>query len=339
MSLSKSLKQQDKVIALTQRRLERDLLREYNKSLKVIQAQVADLFRKYADSDGKLTLAEVSKYNRLANLEKNITKEMGKLSSKQTLTTTKTIKTVYEESFYRTAFAVDNAVRGEYGARLQFGQLPTAQVEAAVLNQYDRITWPQRSRSSIAKANERVRQAVTQGIIQGKGYVETARDLKDLYDKTASEALRIVQTESHRAREQGRWQSYEEAESQGLQLNAFWVATTDQNTRDMHGDMDGRQAEMAEVMSSGEVEYTFVLPDGAVGIPGNTGEAHHDINCRCTTRVEMGDFKPKVRRERLSDEEYNRRLEAADGDKSKVARSDVVPYRDYNQWAQDNKIA
>ncbi len=336
--MKKNLSQQAKVIDLTQRRLERELLREYAKSMKKVQAQVADLFRKYADNQGKLTLAEVSKYNRLANLEKNIAKEMGKLSSKQNIKTTKTIKKIYEESYYRTAFVVDNEVRRQFEARLNFGQLPEKQVEAAVLNPYDRITWPERSKKGIRTGTERVKQAVTQGIIQGKGYTDTARDMKGFFDKTASDALRIVRTESHRARETGRWNSFEDAEQQGLIMRYYWESALDDATREEHQDMDGREAMEVYDPKQGEADVLFELPDGAVGYPGNTGEAHHDINCRCTTRAELGDFKPEVRRVRMTDEEYERRLAEAEGDKSKVSRSKVEPYKDYNQWAHDNGL-
>ena len=338
MSLLKNLKSQDKVIDLTQRRAERELMREYNKSLKVVQGKVADLFRKYSDADGKLSLADVSKYNRLANLEKDIVKEMGKLSSKQNLTTTKTIKRVYEESFYRTAFVVENEVRRQFESRLAFGLLPDKQVKAAILNPYDRIGWPERSKNGIRTGTRRVKEAVTQGIIQGKGYAQTAREMKGMFDKTASDALRIIQTESHRAREQGRWDSYDEATEQGLILRAFWESALDDATREMHQDMDGREAMEVYDPKQGEEDYLFELPDGIVGYPGNTGEAHHDINCRCTTRVELEGVKPDKRRVRLSDEEYERRLAEADGDKSKVSRSEVVPYKSYHEWANDNGI-
>lgn len=345
MSLKNRLNRQSNVVDLTQRRLERDLMNAYADSLKTVQAKVADFWRKYSDDAGKMTMAEVSRYNRLANLEKDIVKEMGKLSSKQNLTTTKTIKNVYEESFYRTAFVVDNEVRRQFEARLQFSQLPTKQVEAAVLNPYDRITWPERSKRGIQQATRRVKEEVTRGIIQGKGYVETSRSLKDVYDKTASEALRIVQTESHRAREAGRWDAFQDAEEQGLLLRYYWVSSLDDRTRDMHADMDGREAEEAVDPKDGEEKVTFVLPDGAVGVPGNTGEAHHDINCRCGTRSEMADFKPEVRRERLSDAEYERRkaeeqaaAKAAGRDPQPIPRGEIKPYRSYHEWAHDNGI-
>jgi hypothetical protein len=107
----------------------------------------------------------------------------------------------------------------------------------------------------------------------------------------------------------------------------------------MHQDMDQREATIiTDTRIDGEDKYLFQLPDGAVGYPGNTGEAHHDINCRCDTEFRVEGFKPQTRRARFTDEEYAQRKAAA-GEGEIVPRSEVIANMSYHEWAQMKGIA
>jgi uncharacterized protein with gpF-like domain len=109
-----------------------------------------------------------------------------------------------------------------------------------------------------------------------------------------------------------------------------WMAALDDRTRDAHGSADGQIVKVDKPFNVGGEELMY---------PGDpAGSAENVINCRCTQEPVIKGFEPKSRRVRLSDEEYNRRLEEAGGDKSKVSRSEVVPYTNYDQWAVDRGI-
>jgi len=331
MSLQKNLKQADIVYERLVGGGSKELLQAYKSSLKEIQAQTADFYRKYAGKEGTMTMAEVSKYNRLRNLEQNITKEITSLGNTQVKVTSKTLSSVYQENFYRQAFAIDNVIRMEHQAYLQFGILPKEQVAAAVNNPLDLITaWPERAKGNINLMRRNISDTITRGIIQGKSYPQMANDIKDWYDKEAWKADRIIRTEAHRVREQGTQNAFEQAKAEGVQMKKRWGAALDDRTRDEHGAADGQEVGVDEKFMVGGEELEY---------PGDpSGSAENVINCRCSMEPVVGGFRPDVRRVRLTDEEYNAKLEAAGGDKSKVSRSEVRPYQTYDQWAKDHGV-
>ena len=310
--------------------------KEYKKSLDVVRSQTATLYEKHA-KDGILSMSEVSKYNRLGNLEKDITAEMTRLGGKQVRATTKAIKGVYQESAYRTAYALNTEMPD---IALNFGLLPTKQVEAAILNPMDRIGWPNRTREQIAAANRQVREVITQGIIQGKPYPDMARDIKERFDMAAYKAERIVRTEAGRARSMGQLATLEEAQQQGVEMVKVWISAMDDRVRDSHGAMDGQKVPVFEEDGS-QGMFTSGAGNKAPA-KGLFGIAKEDINCRCDMRGEVPGYEPTERRERLTEEEYQARkaAEAERAAKEKrdplpIARSEVKPYRTYPEYAKE----
>ena len=326
MSLKDNLKKADRALDRMTSGTEKEVLRAYKRGLKEIDAKLATVYRKYADSKGNLSYAEMAKYNRLRNLEKDITQEMSKLASEQIKITRKNLKNVYQESYYRTAFSVEAEVQ----AKLRFGQLPEKQITAAITNPYDRIGWPDRSREGVKVAVRQVREEIAQGLIQGKSYPQTARAVKERLDMAAGRAIRIVQTESNRVRNAGRYDSFKQAENEGVIMQKEWVSALDDNTREDHGEADGQIVGLDDPFDVGGEELMH---------PGDpAGSAANVINCRCSFISVIEGFEPKERRARLTDEEYQRRLADADGDKSKVSHSEVIPYTTYSEWYK-NRIA
>ena len=266
MSLDKLLTQGDKVTDRMIADSEKQILQAYKKSLAEIRAQTALLYEKYA-VDGALSLADVSKYNRLANLEKGIATEVSRLTKTEQRLTTNAIKGVYQESFYRTAFGVEVTAQVALG----FGMLNPKQVEAAVLNPLDRIGWPDRSRENARLATRQIKEQITRGIIQGKAYSEVAKAVTERANVAASRAIRIVQTEAHRSQVMGRLDSLEHAEAQGVEMMKVWSSALDSRTRDSHQAMDGQRVKMNE---------DFESPSGGRGPgPSMLGSAEEDINC------------------------------------------------------------
>ena len=292
MSLQNKFIQTDKVAdRLTDAALKQRLRPAYKQSLDAVRKDVAIFWEKYA-KEGVLSIEDAAKYNRLANLEKNITKEMQRLGNQQVRITTATIKDVYQESYYRVAFGVESEVQ----ARLGFGELPTKQIEASVLNPLDRIGWPDRTREQLSVATRQIKEEITQGIIQGKSYSDVAATVAEKTNMAVGRAERIVQTEAHRAREQGKKSSLEHAHNKGVEMQKVWVSTLDNETRDTHADMDGQAVPVYN--EDGEPGF-FTSPEGFTAeYPGGFGVASEDINCRCTTRGEIEGYSPEVRRTR-----------------------------------------
>lgn len=305
MSLERDFGQADRVAdRLTERMIRRELLPAYRDSLRVIRAKVALLYERYS-VDGELSLADVSKYNRLKTLEQDIAAELQSLTGKQVRITSKTITGVYVTSYYRAAFALEREVQ----VKLRFGLLSAKQVEAALVNPMDRVGWPARTKEAAQLANRQIREAITRGIIQGQGYPQVARNVKERLDIAAGRAERIVRTEAHRAREEGKLSSLEHAAQQGVELEKVWSATLDELTRSSHQSLDGQAVPMYDEDGNPGV---FTSPSGATAeYPGGFGVPAEDINCRCGHRGQIKGYSPSLRRSR---------------------EEGIIPYKTYKEW-------
>lgn len=281
----------DRMTAQTMRRIQR----EYRDSLKVIDSQLAAIHRKYAVG-GELSMSEMTKYNRLANLEKGINKELGRLGGTNTRSVKRLAGDIYHESFYRTAFAIERGTQ----LNLAFGQLSPNQVLAAIENPLMDIALVRNQQL----AREGIKREITQGIIQGLSYPDMAKNLQRRMEGNLNNVDRIARTEAHRAREMGDLRALQHAESKGVIMQKMWVSALDEHTRDTHQELDGQTV--------GVDEY-FVSPEGHEALaPGLFGVAEEDINCRCSKIGVIEGYGPTVRR----------------------AEEGLMPYQTYREWKE-----
>ena len=304
MTFEQSQKQTDKAIERLAGKHQKSITREYAKALKEIRSKLATAYEKHAVGK-ELTYAEMSKYNRLANLEEGIFKEVNKLTGKNATKLKHSLGEVYQESYQRTAFNVEREVQ----AKLAFGKLDPKTIEAAVENPLDKVGFLKRNRSNQDRLKDQLSSELTQGLIKGESYQDVARRLKKRMDVGATNMDRIAQTEMHRCHMQGKRKGLDHAESKGVKMRYQWVATLDQRTRDTHQDYDG----MLTVTDDGK--QMFDLPGiGLVEGPGMTGIAEEDINCRCAMIGVIEGYEPKVRRSR---------------------EEGKIPYQAYREYAKD----
>lgn len=304
MAIDKFFRQGDRLADRTQANIERELIRAYQASLRNVRAEIAVMYERFADSKGLVSFEGVQKYNRLTNLERNINKEIGKLTGNIAVKTRSGIKEMYELQYFHTAFALEK----EVNARLGFGLLDPKAIEAVVDNPLDRVGFLQRNRDNQARLARQMREQLTQGLIQGKSYGDVAAAIKERMDVGATNVMRIARTEMHRAQTQGRLAGFETAENAGLLTRRIWTSTLDADTRPNHQDMDGVAA---------DEDGVFTLPDGSQGEgPGLIGVPEHDIHCRCTVRLEIVGYEPEVRRAR----------------EIEGRRGEIIEYKTYNEW-------
>jgi len=294
--LDRLLKQGDKAAEHMTRQTERRLIRNYQDGLKEIRNKLS----KRAEQ-GVLTQAQMAKYGRLERMEKEIGKEISKLTGKNASNLRKGIGAVYEDQYYRTGFAVER----EAQAKLGFGKLDRDTIEAAIDSPVDRVGFLRRNRENSQRLTRQMQEQLTQGLTQGEGYEKIARRLKERMDIGATDATRIARTECHRAQSQGRLKGFDRAEKAGVQAKRVWDSALDDRTRETHQDMDGAVAD--------EEGYFYVDGIQAEG-PGLTGEPAEDINCRCAVRMEIVGYEPKLRRAR------------GEG---------TIPYTNYNDWKKN----
>lgn len=281
--------------------LEKELMKAYSQALKKVRGQIAELYAKHGD----LTYAEMMKYNRLRRLEERIKSDLRVLTGKTAKTLREALGDMYEEMFYRTAWAVEGVAGVELGYKL----LKNPDVKAAIENPVSGLTLSDRLEKRRIDVIYAVRQAITQGLILGESYHKMAQRLKQTFEGDAKKALLVARTEGHRVQQAGRLASLEHAHEAGVEMVKVWDATLDRRTRPAHRRLDGQKVKMGE---------NFRSPTGGYGPgPGQMGTARDDIRCRCTVRGEIEGFGPQVRRAR------------GEG---------IIPYQTYEEWAKERGI-
>jgi len=262
---------------------ERAVLLNYVAALKEIRNMMSVVFEKYADDAGQLTYAEMTRYNRLNSLEKQISGIMldtYKLNGKEVK---KLAAHVYEESYFHQAWGINQ----QAGIDINWGLLNVKAIEAAVANPLKFIALEGMTKNGIVG----IRRTVTQGLIQGRSYPKMARDIKKWFDIDTRKFVTIVRTEGQRAQVIGQQDLYTEAEDEGIEMAWIWDATLDASTRPAHAVLDGIPAE-----TDGDGGHYWDTEVGQVSGPLQSGYAEFDINCRCRVRGEIADYAPKLRR-------------------------------------------
>jgi SPP1 gp7 family putative phage head morphogenesis protein len=309
MSLEQNLNkfddQADKLSELT----EKELIKSYSLALKEIRAYMAEIYLKYGTEEG-LWYTEMVKYNRLKTLEEELKQRLMELTGKNAKTLEQSLKDIYELSYYTTGYSLDTASYEQVGG---IGYMPVREetVIASIQNPISGLTLSERLEKNRMNLIYSVKQELTQGLILGESYAKMAKRLKDTFEGDAAKAIRVVQTESHRVKNAGRFDSMQVAQAKGIQLKKKWVSTLDRKTRDRHRRLDGQTVNLDEPFKSGGAEALY---------PGSFGVAKQDINCRCTYISVIDGYEPSVR--------------AARGEDGKTK---VIPYQTYDEWEKSVK--
>jgi uncharacterized protein with gpF-like domain len=303
MDFAKYQKDIEKVFGKLTKEAEKEIIANYKKALDTVRAQLANIYSQY-EKNGELTLAEMSKYNRLDTLKGQIEKYLKDTTGVNAKNITKLSGEVYQESFYRTAFAFERQVQ----AKLGYGLLNPKVIQASVQNPISGLTLNETLEKNRDNIIIKVKQEITQGLVKGESYGKMANRFKEVLGNDAGKAVTVAQTEAHRNYQAGRLASGEQAASKGVEMWKVWEATLDDLTRDSHQALDQTKVEMDEDFES----------DGAAGPgPGMMGDPAQDINCRCTLRYELkGDYAPFERYSRDDLDEMG----------------EIIPYTDYEDW-------
>lgn len=268
-------------------------------ALKSIYGEMKIIYDKYA-INGKLTKVEMVKYNKYTTMEKSILDKLDPALKSNIKTIKKLLPEQYQESFFRTSWAIDNST----GLRLSWGNVNTK----GLLLAFD-ITNPKNIELQEAlhnypiNAKKTIRSTLISGLSEGKSYDSMARGLKKALNKIYSSALTIVRTEGQSAINAGQDLAYYRAIQNGVEGKIVWSATKDSATRFSHRAMDGKA----------KLNTGFFEPIHAQ-FPGDPNlSAEERINCRCNERFEIDGYSPQL---------MNTRAEG------------IIPYQTYNDYAK-----
>lgn len=294
---------------------EREIIKSYGAALLSIRKELKAIYDRYA-ADGKLTNGEMSKYNRLVTVQDRI-EEILKQRLKQVDSLTRRLTAEqYRESFYRHAYAIDQAG----GMALSWGQIPEDAVKAAVESGYSKLASSRAMARSRSGTVEKVRREIALSVIRGDSYDTLARRISDALgvrvagrkaeytDRgAAARSLTVARTEGQRVLAEGQAEVTRRAAELGCEIETVWDATLDGRTRPAHGALDGRPKD--------DQEKGWNVPGiGWVSAPLHSGVASFDINCRCRMRDQIKGYPPEER----------------------YARGDgMKPYQTYTEWKKE----
>lgn len=274
MNTKKIWKENYKQISLNTKRESLRLLVLYKQSLKEIDAKIAQIYRDCVDTENK-RFYNLNRLKTLQNQLKKIIQEVQKIASGKVKDL---IVGTYETTYYNFGKGLEKGL----GTSLAFGLLNTKQINAAIFREPYQIRWTKSMKENHAVYYRDIKEAIAKGVQQGKGYDLIAKDVRNRAEVGAGKTIRIINTETHRAVETGTLSAYskvnEAADTLGLKTKKQWIATDDERTRNSHRALHEKFA---------DAKGLFYVNGHPTEAPGMSGIADEDINCRCTTVLEI----------------------------------------------------
>jgi hypothetical protein len=183
----------------------------------------------------------------------------------------------------------------------------------------------------------KIQNSITQGLLQGKGYIKLAEDIKNIIGTVAikngeitvsgamSNAMRIIRTESNRTMNAGHYANSKYLDSIGLDVKRRLVSVLDNRTRGQSARMDGQEV---------GVDEPFKYPGGVTAMyPGTTGVANYDINDRERWIDVIDGNEPEIRTGRNPIEFLS------NGEKNPdFGKTETFTYKDFKSWSSENGL-
>ena len=289
----------------------KELVRAYKRSLKNVKGELQAIYEKY-EKDGKLTYAEMTKYNRLKKLFDGVNEELLELTGEVSKLTKELAKDQYHAGFFQGGYVIEQ-LAGK-SVVTNYGILNPKVVQAAVQNPISGLTLNERLQERRKEIIRECKASITQGLIRGESYAGMAKRITETFENDVVKANRVAQTEAHRCQQAGATYVIEMAAKKGIPVFKVWDAALDERTRAAHQILDGTKVKWDE---------DFKSPAGGIGpSPGQMGNAADDINCRCTIRPEIPGFEPEKRRERIGDSPEGK----------------IINFTAYKEWAKSKGI-
>lgn len=267
-------KSEEEINRLLNKRLkgaDKDIAKLYANTLNEIRKELSKLYEKY-EQNGKLTYAEMAKYDRLTKL----IDEIDHLLRVNYKTLRKVIYDVLGESYldgyYLTAWAVETDTL----SKLNYSAVKPETIAEMIENPISGLTLSQRLEKNRINIVYTIQQEVTRGLVKGETYGSMAKRIKSVLENDTAKATRIVRTEAHRVIEASKHDSAMHANKNGVIMTKTWNSMEDERVRHTskanHRILNGTTI---------PVDENFKQGDGEGPAPGQMGSAAHDIHCRC----------------------------------------------------------
>jgi SPP1 gp7 family putative phage head morphogenesis protein len=281
-NLNKTAEMIEKLVNKRVKKGERDIVKRYALLLNDVRKELAKLYEKY-EIDGKLTFAEMAKYDRLRKFMEYISWLLGVVYKDVKKVIYDILGESYLDGYYLTAWAVETDTL----SRLSYSAVRPETITAAIENPITGLTLSQRLEKNRAAIIYTIQQEVTQGLVKGESYKQMAKRLKSALEGDTVKAMRIVRTEAHRVMESSKHDAAEHAHKNGVIMLKEWNSMKDQRVRDRHKKLEGKKI---------PVDVEFRIGNDRAKAPGLFSRPENSINCRCfltysVERIEKVDAK------------------------------------------------
>jgi hypothetical protein len=261
---------------------EREVQLALLKALNTIRREMETIYDKYTDKH-TLTLTEMAKYNRYADMEKQMMRILAPALKQDLLTIRNFLPEQYKEVFASNASTFENI-----GLNIVPKEVLT---ELCSITDEKNLFMNETLRNYSMDARKKIQQVLLDGFLLGESFDYMARDMGKTIDVAKSEALQLARTEGMAAMIHGTYDSYIKAMKMGVKGKIVWSAVKDLETRPSHRAMDGQTQ---------KEDGFFHLPNGEITpFPHWEGlSAVERVDCRCDIIFEVDGFAPKFMRTR-----------------------------------------
>lgn len=325
------------------RSLSRQVLQQYQKAYEDISEQLNDVYAKLLSGvNPRDYYNELMKFNRLSKLQSEIKQLYSNYANQAGLIIQNISFVGFSNSYYLSQY------QASWMSQFAVGILPKQLAEFAVYGMAD--AWQSITKAmedkfgdiSLYKAKSstlmelliknkteellKIQNTITQGLLQGKGYIKLVEDIKNIIGVEAikdgklttsgakANSMRIIRTESNRTMNAGHYASSKYLDSLGINVKRRLVSVLDKSTRGQSARMDGQTV---------GVDEPFKYPGGATAMyPGNSGVAKYDINDRETTIDIIDGNEPTLRT----------------GRNPVTGKNETFSYKDFDAWRKENKL-
>lgn len=240
------------------------VLKEYKKTLNYIRGELGKIYSRYS-TDGKLGVGFADKYNVLRNMDiklRSMGEELGEIDEANT---TKILKEVYKEGYFKTSQVIQKGV----DVALDFKLIKPEMIESALKTPMEGKMYSDRIWENKTKLINNLRQEIKQGMEQGYDIAKLSKNISNTMGSSAYNSMRLVNTEVTRVVNAAQSKIYKDS---GVVNKVMWSATLEDSTCDDCGSMDGQ---------------TFDL-DNAPDLPMHP-------NCRCCLIPYIDGWSPTSR--------------------------------------------
>lgn len=260
---------------------EKTISRNYKATLNDLRKTLSMMYDQY-EIDGQVTFQEMSKYNRLQKLDKEVYDLITDLYKSNTKIIRGTLVGIANETYNSTINIVEIAAE-----RKLKGIVKELNVDSIVNNEMAGLKWSERVSKHRSDLIYSLNKEIRQGLTQGDTYATMTKRLKKELGTNAAKANTIVRTEGHRVLAETQKESLDSIAKQGIKMTKTWVTSRDErvrgnNSRDRmdHVSMDGITI---------SIDENFKLLDGSSGYGPGLTNSYNDINCRCIIIMNIED--------------------------------------------------